>query len=557
MLASSEDIQCHHTSSSCNPHSAQNKNMSTLSSRIHSLSRSLASGAVHLTPATTTAWIEGPRANSRLTPPATGSSTTTRLYSSTSNNAASEEHSLSSKRAQRAVQLLPSYLADARNVEQYHPETAPQGALQLGVAESKLLEDMLVPALNTPISLTPDCIYYQPTHGRPACRQAMASYATTMLDLPPDSLDVDGIVVGAGCNAVLENMCMCLAEEGEAVMIPTPYYAAFEFDLVARINLHVQPVQTQTYSMDEATSESTASSSSDSDSTEASLNPLNMDPSVYYPTVAALDAAYEQSMQAGHAPKILLLSHPHNPLGVCYPKNVLQECIDWCRANKVHLISDEIYAGSVYKSNEAGFESILKVASSDNAKKDETGLGLGPYVHWVYALSKDFALSGLRVGMAYSENPAIRVPMQKLNDLCQISSQTQEWVAAVMKKEVESGKLWPEHFREENHKRLRARCEALQACLEECNIPYLTPTSGLFCWINMSEFLPTEGTDSERERALYLELVNEFGLLFTPADSMRNEEPGFFRIVFTAATDEEFNLGLQRLRRFAAAKGSI
>ena len=44
----------------------------------------------------------------------------------------------------------------------------------------------------------------------------------------------DGIILGAGCNAVLENLCMCLAEPGDAVMIPTPYYAAFEFDLAAR-----------------------------------------------------------------------------------------------------------------------------------------------------------------------------------------------------------------------------------------------------------------------------------------------------------------------------------
>jgi aspartate/methionine/tyrosine aminotransferase len=192
---------------------------------------------------------------------------------------------------------------------------------------------------------------------------------------------------------------------------------------------------------------------------------------------------------------------------------------------------------------------------------DNSG-GLGPYIHWVYALSKDFALSGLRVGAAYSENMEIRVPMQKLNDLCQISSQTQVWTETMLTQTVPwrkddsatSTRTWVSAFREENHNRLNERCQALTACLDECGISYLPPTAGLFCWIDMSPYLTkdTTMTDSERERELYLRLVHDFGLLLTPGDSMRNECPGFFRLVFTAASEEEFQLGLQRLRKFAA-----
>lgn len=134
-----------------------------------------------------------------------------------------------SKRGVDAVNLLPTYLADAR--------ACPKDSLQLGVAENQMLEDLLVPALSefgkTDPAFAADCIYYQPTHGRPELRDAMANYLQRLLKLPK-SLDQDGIVMGAGCNAVLENLCFCLAERGDAVLIPTPYYAAFEFDLVAR-----------------------------------------------------------------------------------------------------------------------------------------------------------------------------------------------------------------------------------------------------------------------------------------------------------------------------------
>lgn len=140
-----------------------------------------------------------------------------------------------SQRGLDAVGLLPSYLADAREVECYCSTNCPDGALQLGVAENQMLQDLLVPALNKfgSNTFTEDCIYYQPTHGREGTRKAMAKYLERTLELSR-KMDIDGIVVGAGCNAVLENLCFSLASSGDAVLIPTPYYAAFEFDLVAR-----------------------------------------------------------------------------------------------------------------------------------------------------------------------------------------------------------------------------------------------------------------------------------------------------------------------------------
>lgn len=474
--------------------------------------------------------------------------TTTRNYSQSKHHpepaaaASSSSSSLSSTRGRAAVSLLPSYLADARAVEQYSI-TNPNGALQLGVAESQIIEDWLVPALNTVPELTADAIYYQPTPGRADFKASFASYIEDLCGLRPGRLDRDGLIVGAGCNAVLENLCFALADAGDAVLIPTPYYAAFEFDLVARAALSVEAVTTEAHHPEV-----------DCDSTNGSSS---LDPAMYYPNRAALDAAYERASLKGNTPKILLLSHPMNPLGICYPAQVVQECIDWCRERQVHLISDEIYAGSVYGGADANFESALRLA--DNRKGS-----LGPYVHWVYALSKDFCLSGLRVGAAYSENPEIRMPLQKLNDLCQISSQTQLWTALTMERRIQqesssssssSSEKWVTAFRRENHERLKVRCTAVSAILDQYHIPYLPPTAGLFLWMDLSRFLPDNGgTPSERERALYLELVNDFGLLLTPGDSMRNERPGFFRCVFTAASEDEFAIALQRLETFCKSK---
>ena len=125
-----------------------------------------------------------------------------------------------------------------------------------------------------------------------------------------------------------------------------------------------------------------------------------------------------------------------------------------------------------------------------------------------------------------------------------------------MERRLDNGELWVSAFRRENHRRLEERCQQLLTVLDECQIPYLTPDSGLFVWLDLSEFLPQDQTMSpqEKERHLYLQLVHEFGLLLTPGSSMRNEQPGFFRCVFTAATNEEFALALDRFKKFAASR---
>ena len=546
---------------------------------------------------------------------------------STSSQSTSQSSKLSSSRANHAISLLPSYLIDARAITKYCKHTAPSGALQLSVAENQLCElsidgvsgivegnvdnngeqqggdnggvgsnsknmtlvqvlsQLASSTTNRPTSglscgedgttcFATDMIYYQPTQGSPGLRASMVDYLDTLLLKSSSSssssslsskkrtFNDDNIILGAGCNAVLENLCMCLCEPGDAVMIPTPYYAAFEFDLVARAGCEIVPVNTLDFHESPPPSSSGATT---------------IPPSFYYPNKASLTHAYNRSIeQTSRPPRVLLLSHPNNPLGICYPPEVMTECIEWCREHEVHLISDEIYAGSVYREkkmeekNDGGeekdtFVSAMSLASGheEGDGGEKGGLGLGPYIHLVYALSKDFALSGLRVGVAYTENEEILLPMQKLNDLCQISSQTQLLVERMLSAHVagSGNEKFVDVYLKSNRNNIRTRCDKLQQCLTDMDIPYLPADSGLFVWMDFREFLPeleesiTEETESlsskeHRERQLYLKLMKDYGLLFTPGMSMRNERAGFFRCVFTAASEEEFELGLERIRTF-------
>ena len=52
-------------------------------------------------------------------------------------------------------------------------------------------------------------------------------------------IDPENVVVGSGCVSLLNSLFYCLAEEGDAVLIPAPYYAAFESDMKVRIFSYV------------------------------------------------------------------------------------------------------------------------------------------------------------------------------------------------------------------------------------------------------------------------------------------------------------------------------
>ena len=153
---------------------------------------------------------------------------------------------------------------------------------------------------------------------------------------------------------------------------------------------------------------------------------------------------------------------------------------------------------------------------------------------------------------------------------CQISSHTQLLVERMLSAQVERNGVtekFVDVYLDANNRNIQSRSDKLVSCLEELDIPYLHPDSGLFLWMDFREFLPelsvNESLDNEsleskerRERELYLSLMKEFGLLFTPGMSMRNEHAGFFRCVFTAASEEEFQLGLVRIQEFVKVQRS-
>lgn len=107
--------------------------------------------------------------------------------------------------------------------------------------------------------------------------------------------------------------------------------------------------------------------------------------------IPKLEAAYKHSE---NPIKALVLTNPHNPFGQCYPRSVIEECIKFCYKQKIHFVSDEVYAVSELdnpsSTSPVPFISALAI--------DVASIGCDPSrVHVIWSISKDFGSSGFRM----------------------------------------------------------------------------------------------------------------------------------------------------------------
>ena len=81
--------------------------------------------------------------------------------------------------------------------------------------------------------------------------------------------------------------------------------------------------------------------------------------------------------------RALLICNPHNPLGRCYPVEVLKEIMKLCQKYNLHLVSDEIYGLSVFEvdgSVRTPFTSVLSIDTAELIEEDR--------IHVLYGMSK-------------------------------------------------------------------------------------------------------------------------------------------------------------------------
>lgn len=210
------------------------------------------------------------------------------------------------------------------------------------------------PDFNTPeniieaayLSLKGGFTKYTPAGGLPELKKAIIEKFRQDQNLEYENTE---IIVGSGAKHVLYTLFQVLLNEGDEVIIPTPYWVSYpeQVKLAGGEPIYVEGKEEQDFKI----------------------------------TPEQLVSAITPKTKA------LIINSPSNPTGMIYTKEELTEIGNICLKHNILIISDEIYEKLVYGSNEH-----VSIAQISPELKKLTIL--------INGVSKSHSMTGWRIGYA-------------------------------------------------------------------------------------------------------------------------------------------------------------
>ncbi|GLI76910.1 hypothetical protein PoHVEF18_005188 [Penicillium ochrochloron] len=400
-------------------------------------------------------------------------------------------------------------------VDTWCPSSNPNGYINVGVAENALMHTEILEYLNKNPKIPAEYLTYNDGGGGSnRLRRAIAQFLNRHLK-PVTPLDAEQLVVTNGVSPAIEHVSWAFTDPGEGILLGRPFYGTFIPDLSTRPG--------------------------------ATVVPVNFDD--VDPFSAEAVSKYEEALlsfqeTSGKKVKALMLCHPHNPLGRCYPREVIIQLMQLCQKYQIHLISDEIYALSVFENTvdehpaPVQFESALSINLKDIIDPK--------LVHVLWGMSKDFGANGIRLGVIISQFSAeFHGALRAISLYSYSSGIADHMVAGLLEDDAFTGS-----YIKENQKRLSESYAFAVEFLKKNGIDHATGcNAAFFLWVDLGkryrELHPEIPAEEEVGEKVMQQLLQEKVFLASGA-LFGSEKDGWFRIVFTQPRDY-LELALKRI----------
>ncbi|CAG8380760.1 unnamed protein product [Penicillium salamii] len=408
-----------------------------------------------------------------------------------------------SQRGQTAVESGSKYLTWEIISDMWHPQDNPSGILSVGMAENTLLHDFLLEFIHANVKLkTAHLTYNNGSMGSNALKGAVSHFLNRHFK-PFRQVEPSHVLVTNGCSSAIESLTWTLLDPEEAILLSMPYYSTFVADITLRPGAVVVPVKM------------------------GDVDPLSPEAVQEYEK-----AAVEFETRTGKRVRGVMLCNPHNPLGRCYPRETVTALMKFCQSRNMHLISDEIYALSVWENrvDNTGhgvlFESLLS--------RDTTGLIDSQLVHVLWGMSKDFGANGLRVGAVITQSsPEFHVAQRCLSLYTFVSAMSDQTTASIL-----SNDDFTDAYIKKNRELLSVSHAFVVNSLKKSGIDYLPGChAGFFIWVNLGKkylkrYPKTDEHQEDITELVYQKLLAQ-KVFLAHGTAFGAEKPGWFRVVFS------------------------
>lgn len=352
------------------------------------------------------------------------------------------------------------------------------------------------PDFNTPDEII-DAVYdaskkgrtkYTASKGLPALRQAIAEKMQRDNNL---TYDENQIYVGNGAKQVLYNIFMATLNEGDEVIVPSPYWVSYTEQIKIVGGEPVTAVTTE--------------------DTDFKLTP------------ELLKAHMTEKT------KMLVLNSPNNPTGTVYTQDELQQLADVLAETEIIIVVDEIYEVLTYGTPH------VSIASLNDKIKAQTII--------VNGVSKSHAMTGWRVGYACGD-------AELISALASLTSQSTTSVAEPSQYgAIAAYNMDPKHT-ETYRKTFEARRDNAFQQIE--SIPYMTcikPEGAFYLFPHVQKCAEQCGYDTVD--AFVKDILREKHVAFVPGSGFG--APEYARISYSI-DEASFNEAIRRIKDFIEEK---
>ncbi|KAJ5777736.1 Pyridoxal phosphate-dependent transferase major region subdomain 2 [Penicillium odoratum] len=388
----------------------------------------------------------------------------------------------------------------------YNPDTNPSGLISFGLAENAPMRADIANYINEKVIFTTDSVSYRSSASINARLPiATAAHLNRILGAHTP-IQPDHVLVADSATSLGNMLGRNLAETGDAILVSRPMYGRFELDYGVEADVEIVYADT---TIDEG-----------------------FTPNVVEKYEIALAEAEERGVRI----RAVLVVNPHNPVGRCYPADILKATAQFCAKHSIHLISDEIYASCVFASGDPEAVPFTSILALNLGKIIDPNL-----VHVLYGFSKDFASGGLHLGFLVTQNKQLRHACKMI---LRLHSPSQ--AAITIGTTILEDQDFVSSFTAKSRNSLAAGYRLVTSFLDQEGIEYAKGgNAGFFVYVNFSSFLLKDDSPTQTQEFKLAQKFLDEGVFLHPGEE-HGKDVGWFRLVYS---HDELTLreGLRRL----------